>query len=355
MRLARFLTPALVILLGASGVLAAPDVTSVSSASLLDGAVFTLDGGGFGAKEHDAPLKWDDFTGGNPGDVVSGWHTESHVAGYEPRYSTERTRVPGGQSSFQEFFAGPEGNQYNSTLGFCEQQIGRIYISGWFYNETGGGPSRNVKILALRGGRPGMWSLPNGRMDLYPSTSSGHAYVADCSGTERGDDWSLHGDIYSGAWHRLEVWFDIGTPTGGGEFMIWRDLNVWASVDGTFIDDPSCMLTNIYFMSYFAVDTNDASMDWYWDEIYVDDTPARVEIGDAPTWDACEHREIQVPQSWSADRITVAANQGSLPAGSQLYLYVVDANGVTNAEGFPVSFQAGADPGPPGPPGQPHR
>jgi hypothetical protein len=73
---------------------------------------------------------------------------------------------------------------------------------------------------------------------------------------------------------------------------------------------------------------------WY-DDIYMQfGSQARVEIGDKSTWNSCTYREIQVPTSWTSDKITITSNTGSFPAGSSAYLYVVDSNGLVNSNGY---------------------
>ncbi|MCD6288604.1 MAG: hypothetical protein J7M12_05765, partial [Candidatus Hydrogenedentes bacterium] len=60
--------------------------------------------------------------------------------------------------------------------------------------------------------------------------------------------------------------------------------------------------------------------------------------GNASTWSACTHREIQIPTAWSNDTITFTVNQGSFPYGTA-YLYVVDSTGAWNENGYPITFE----------------
>lgn len=75
-------------------------------------------------------------------------------------------------------------------------------------------------------------------------------------------------------------------------------------------------------------------MEYSIDDVYVDYTWARVEIGDAPTWVSCTRREIQIPSAWSNASITVTVNQGAFQNLGGAYLYVVDANGDVNQNGY---------------------
>jgi hypothetical protein len=73
----------------------------------------------------------------------------------------------------------------------------------------------------------------------------------------------------------------------------------------------------------------------YYDDVYIDNTLARVEIGDAPDYASATHREIQIPSSWSDGHIEATLHLGSFPATAGLYLYVVDAEGRVSP-GFPL-------------------
>ena len=77
----------------------------------------------------------------------------------------------------------------------------------------------------------------------------------------------------------------------------------------------------------------------YWDNVYIDTTQARVEIGDAPIYTNTSHREIQIPIVWSSNSITITTQLGSFISGQTAYFYVFDANGNVNANGFPVTIE----------------
>jgi len=85
-----------------------------------------------------------------------------------------------------------------------------------------------------------------------------------------------------------------------------------------------------------------------YDEVYYDFTRARIEIGDAPTWDECSVRELQIPISWTDTTITLAVNQGVFANGASGFLYVVGTDGSVNSRGYPIVFgESGSPPKPP--------
>lgn len=75
----------------------------------------------------------------------------------------------------------------------------------------------------------------------------------------------------------------------------------------------------------------------YWDDVYIDNSWARVEIGDQQIYDECTHREMQIPTSWSNNSIEISINQGAFQDGGMVYLFVVDEDG-TPSEGYPIKI-----------------
>ena len=93
-------------------------------------------------------------------------------------------------------------------------------------------------------------------------------------------------------------------------------------------------------MSIQGVADNDASFPttntFGLDDIYVDNTWARVMIGNAPTWAASTVHDIEIPTAWSGNSISVVLHNDSLPNFSGAYLYVFDSNGSVNQNGYPL-------------------
>lgn len=350
---------------GTGAAFAQPGVVSVTGTVQNRGSI-TIQGTGFGVKSTAAPFRWDDFDSGLlgarlPDQSSGGWTTSATQAGKEPRYSNTHVRRTGTLSAYQNF----TGGNYNSTISLQNAFDGQIYLSGWFYRTASGAPSRNFKWIQLRPGplEVASWEF---RQDCYPSSNSGHIYVSNCAGgTITGCDdevgipgytagncnmyYGMSGDLFAGAWHRYEVWLTQGTQgQSNGNVRISLDGAPWMTMSGPF-DPTGCHFRNMWLGFYFATDTGTPvpSMETWWDELYVDFTQARVELGNASTWAACTHREIQVPTAWSSTTISCAVNQGTFAAGQQVWAYVVDANGVANSQGYPVTFSGTFSDAPP--------
>ncbi len=332
---------------------AAPVVAQVSG-TMSDKTSVSISGSGFGTKSQAAPHKWDDFENGTAGAPLNGWYLSSTLGdGYVASYSTTRVRAAGRKSAYQNFTNG----NYNSVMALTDQSPGfkTIYISGWFYREIGGAPSRNVKTWGLRGGPGFSEYAPNIRMDQYPGQGSGQIATLEASngvcnspdqaGTVVKNDWGIGDNLFPNAWHRFEVWVDTDSAGSNGEYTIWVDGVVRASVKGQIVAHD-CAFPMVMLQNYYATDTGSPTpwMRHYWDEVYIDRTRARIEIGNASTWAASTHREIQVPTAWSSNSITFKANQGSFSAGETAYLYVIDSAGVPSA-GYPITIGSGGSGG----------
>jgi hypothetical protein len=78
----------------------------------------------------------------------------------------------------------------------------------------------------------------------------------------------------------------------------------------------------------------------YFAGIYMDNTHARVMIGDDQNYDSCTVMEPQPPLAWSNSTIAVKFNQGSLSDGTTVYLFVFDSNNNHNVNGYPVEIKS---------------
>jgi len=321
-----------------------PSISSVSDTTPTHGQSITITGSNFGSKTTAAPYKYDDFEGGTLGARVgNGWYTSSNLSDGWPIYSDAHARASG---IAEETAYLQHDRAYNSTIGVTglNWDYGQeAYLSCWYYCTTAGAQSRNFKILAFRGGGAGNWDGPDFRADMYPNQPGGHAYVARPDKSLIVQDWGLGGHLLEDGWHRVELFMHTGTSNNSdndGVCLGWRDLNEWWTLENFEFDFSTQNYDNIYFAAYFARDdgTPTPQMWWYWDEIYIDTTRARVEIGNASTWSACTHREIQIPSAWSGSSITVTVNQGSFADSSGAYLYVVDSDGNVNSNGYSITF-----------------
>lgn len=76
---------------------------------------------------------------------------------------------------------------------------------------------------------------------------------------------------------------------------------------------------------------------WSCDDVYLDNSWARVMVGNASTLIDSHHIEPQIPSAWSDTEIVATVNRGTFNAGDTAYLFVVDANGSVS-NGHQITF-----------------
>ncbi|OGI43763.1 MAG: hypothetical protein A2150_07760 [Candidatus Muproteobacteria bacterium RBG_16_64_11] len=325
---------------------AQPQVTGISG-SLTQQGMVTVIGSGFGTKANASPFSWDDFEGG-----IVGADLGSPVIG--PAW-TFLSQSPNPSYTDIRAHSGSKGaliqwkNYSISAFGWTGQgPYNQMYISFWRYMDPQD-PSAvpvNHKILYLYppSGTTGqdfmvgavMASWDQWRYAVQSQPSSGWVLP---NGTP--NNWAQ--TIQK--WQRWEVFVKMDNPytASNGEIRGWINGQPTVDVTGINLSDIPTEWMDFRIGHLFQGYHPGGSDRSFFDDVYVDTTPARVEIGNAPTWSACTHREIQIPAAWSDSSINAAVNAGSFACGQQVYLYVVDADGNVNANGFPVTLCAGAD------------
>jgi hypothetical protein len=73
------------------------------------------------------------------------------------------------------------------------------------------------------------------------------------------------------------------------------------------------------------------------DNVYIDTTLSRVEIGNESVYSNCTHREIQIPSAWSTTSLSATINIGSFGATDTAYLFVIDSDGNVSS-GYEITF-----------------
>jgi hypothetical protein len=76
---------------------------------------------------------------------------------------------------------------------------------------------------------------------------------------------------------------------------------------------------------------------WYYDDVYIDYTLARVVLGNASEYSNCTHLEMQLPISWNNGSIRIDINKGSFDEDDDIYLFVIDEDNTPSA-GYPIDL-----------------
>jgi hypothetical protein len=349
-----------------SPVPAEPVVSGVSG-NVTDGATVTISGSQFGYHSHNglAPSRnfdvvpggsgylcswWDDFdaftavTGGeNPMDnfynFTSGGQNWVHISTSEARgtrslYST----ADGGGAKVRP---GPEWNHVDPF-----DNNGVWYWSMWMFFPA------NWNSVS-----PDQWKLVRffdsvAGHDYYPginqSQDLGHHSDAVCSSCI-GNTVNffnmmdtVQGAPFRGDWHRIEIL----TDTGSDELLYYVDGHLYYDGNAQFGSNCFPSTWQNSWMEFFSIDEVHHPYQYnvgYYDDIYANNTWARVEICQTNEFTVNSSRKLvknlQLPQSWSAGSITVELDLEGLSGTA--YLFVVDADGNHNAGGFPVEIGGG--------------
>jgi hypothetical protein len=352
----------------------APLVTGVTG-TLQAGATLSIAGSGFGLKTVAAPLKFDNFESGAPGSTIgNGWarsaSANSPGTPHPPDYSTAVLRPNSTRSvrcRFDEATAPPgcdtaeDGCQYESSFGVSGNpaQTGYtpgvtlpvLYLDAWMYYATATPAPRNFKPFRIHTNT----YTPNLYYGMWCPASSDGSIVGASGGIDGQwlpDPPKIGSAYYSGNWRHLQFYIVESSPNvKDGTVLLTVDNVLKVNRVRNFMTRTSSgSHYDTFWIGNYAGHGQDAQCAGspgntyvYWDDAYVDTTRAHVEIGDAPTYSACTHREIQVPTLWTPAAIAIKANPGSFASLANMYLYVIDRNGAVNSTGYRLVTGGGGD------------
>lgn len=312
----------------------AQSVSSVSG-TLTHGSSVTISGSSFGTGS--APLKYDDFQsvtlGANITTSSASGPAWSNNGGGSQQFNpvASATLLRSGtpftrnmQSHWQPSGSGAD----SSNVSLTGQTLSVLYLDFWLYNDWSGAGSlggENVKHVRLHqasAGNPNLGLTDEGPVPGTFYACAGDSRFADtptCSGYT--DTTAMYG-----AWIHVQWLLD---PMGGGSNL----GKVRTYVNGTLTinrDDVYLLNTGftswpeVYVGNYVRTADYTGNVYAYWENFYIGQTWARVEICDSST-KAGAHCEIQIPSAWADTSITATLNRGSFAALSSLYLFVCNS------------------------------
>lgn len=313
---------------------------------LSNGASYTLCGSGFGTKPAAAPILYDDFEGGARDELLVGWNHYGN-SDVVPVYGDQHS-WGGAQSAFIDLPAGTYANgAYLSGLALTE-----VYFSYRVFVVDGGGTPTDPPQVKM--GR-----VTSAAIDVLHGSPN---IVMGVVGTfaEGTGNWSQGGSevpetFYGerpqvGEWARVEHYLRLSNPPGAANGKRWAKFNLrggmtysqfpgghFADPYGTGVDpdaydgaelvtlttDADDVVLNNVLIPFFTRPEQLISL-WV-DEVFVDSTQARVELGDAPAWGDCADRSPQPATAWSDGAVTIELNQGRL--SGEAYAFVVTTEG----------------------------
>lgn len=314
------------------------------------GNTLTIMGNSFGQKPNAAPRYWADFEAGiQPRDL-----------GQAATWDDLRGELSAAKNRVRSTSA--LRSDVSSTSGSHGPIIRRMNSDKWYiflkrYYDfdiaTNQGPiGFNLKTIRFWPEKMG-GSLPYGN-NIYinyqgrEQLGNGRAYNEYT--TIDGPEWFRNVAPYRwGKWQSEEVIYESGgIDTQDGTFDWIRDgILVWNDRKWRMRTNERPNNYQQIFLDQVSNGTGPGPLWIYYDDIYMDDTWARVMLCDNANWTHCRQKEIQIPSAWSDGRIEFVLNLGDFDTASQsLFLYVVTAEGTVNHRGMLVS-QCNHCPAPP--------
>ncbi|NTW27424.1 MAG: hypothetical protein HGA36_03800 [Candidatus Moranbacteria bacterium] len=329
---------------------AAPSITSAT----INAGTLSIIGTNLGTKTTPAPVLWDNFNAETSGNIINtnGWIPD---AGNSPVYSS--IRAHSGSVSALTQFVGVDN--YSSITRHPIGNLSTIYYSFWVYVErVGGVASRNIKLtrVSSSGGTDLIHSTPNiGATVFYDAVSPAY-YIQSGTGTDVTyyDPRDINAPSDVGRWAKMEFYIKLSSTPGAadGEIQTFMDgYQIRNSVgDVTLGISPNGTTFQNLTLSFYVA--HDVGGDYYIynDDIYLDNTRARVELCPNVAWATRGQCETQIPSAWNAGQITANFNDGALLGGVNAYVYVVDENGNVNADGYAITLPGVLDATPPSAP-----
>ncbi|MFA6392255.1 MAG: MopE-related protein, partial [Patescibacteria group bacterium] len=362
-------------------------ITSVSDATVSNGQSITVSGNNFGSKTSVSgivgpPVLWDNFEDGVNGELVQ------VTAEKWDRVRSDNTTGP---RYYAGAIDGSLGVRTGSGIGggntrtlMEDDEYRYLYLDYYIraYKDTGlkQRSSKQVMIWSANvgisedGPNTAFWQITQGGEEP-PFAFSQYTCGNDPWIITYGNGWGV--DEFTTARHvQIEYRQPSAIGVNDGHARIWYDGVLVA--DEMPFGSPSCdpeknYLDNLFIGHYQDVDsaispiymwiscpghercgecppeaTSGCSVDnpdwlparqdeFFYDNIYIDKSIARVELGNAPTYAGSTRRDVQIPTAWGST-IQITINKGSFTSGQTAYLYVTDNNGNVNSTGYAVTI-----------------
>jgi len=318
---------------------AAPSV-SLTNGTLSNGNTIAISGSFFGNKASPAPVIFDDMEGGN---LSNKWTKTGSI-----QINSDNNRHSNSQYNGRNDFGSSGGSSKgyftggsNSKKWFCQYWF--KLSTNWHWGTTGYGGGddalTNIKIVRI-------WDSGSDALNwvtafqLWSGSNTIISKVSPLSTAYYSKLIRPKDDITVNTWHNFQFEYsDSSIGETDGVFRAWYNGKVIYNISG--IMTRNSQNTNykrpLVLGFYNSWGRAASSTYFYIDDAYIDNTWARVEIGDNATYDNCTHREVQIPSAWSDSSIEITFSQGSFNNGDQAYLFVVDDAG-NKSSGFPITI-----------------
>jgi hypothetical protein len=313
--------------------LAAPVVSGISG-SIANGQQVQISGSGFGQKSPAKPYLWAPFeNSANPSSlgIVTSWDGIQSM-GYAPGEGFNGTGALKATDNSGVWTAnvvsqGFGWNDYGRKMYLFRRVKQNFSVAGMNW--------KIIRIWPASGNQPNWFmQIGNGELAVSPPIDSygyPHNDLTVAQGTPN-------------VWKTEEFLTKSNSASGVSDAEFYHYVHgalVGVMTSGLrFKDDGTAPMAMAYPVHGVQANTGFPSNYRHWtDDVYMDNTWARVIVGDAPSLANCTRLDIQIPFAWSGDQIGITLNLESIPGGQPRYLFVVDANGARSS-GYPLGNEA---------------
>ncbi|BCA79506.1 hypothetical protein [Desulfuromonas sp. AOP6] len=324
---------------------AAPTVNAVNSVT---NSSLVIQGAGFGIKVPAEPLLWENFERGVDGSFLATdpkWKNYSMNA-TNPKYSAAMVYSGNLAGHGRAFPNSPApGNEEDCSAYFTFDGQDALYASYYSYVKLGG-PFQGTGKFARFNSQSAYTGVPS---FITQTTAAAYSYPTINTGSGGPTFHNIGFKMAQNKWNRMEMFEFLSTPGGAKNGIVELNENngpnlIPASFDGITRASGISSKLNIFLLPLMWANlTGENYADMYVDDVYIDITRARVEIGNAINWHDCTTREVQIPSAWTNNSITVSLNLGRLKEDEKKFLFVVDSNGDMNTIGFPVTINGSGE------------
>ena len=313
---------------------AAPSIDSTIG-DVEHGLSLTLNGSNFGTKTTAAPLVWDNFESGTDGNNIDGanpdigaaWGTV-HGTGVYSNTQTADNSLMAAMIRWVDPDEQQDIYQSLSTTG--------VYIRYERYMIPSDESITNCNVKQYYLTNFATEYADGTGMTLVPGGGSSWAYY-DQSGDAGHTLYyspTLTFSSTNNGWHTWEFYnqYDIPYSADNGVVKAWVDGVQYLNNTTYDHSRQQTWFTGIELGEMYQQNQNpdlSASSTCYvfYDNVYIDNTQSRVEIGNASTYADCSNREIQIPHHWSDSAVGITVNQGSFATDDEVYIWVIDSDG----------------------------
>lgn len=301
--------------------------------------------GTFPAKANAAPVYFDNYNGRANGTLATSIGLKNLQGdGTTPQVSNTRSFT--GTKSLRVDYSTASGSFF-PRIGIDGLSANQVYISAHIYWEryvTGAANSFIFK-LCRAGSNDSYTGAPRFYETVFANHTTGAITTTDRGYVQSNSNAVLVTTLNKGpnrdSWSRTEYYYRLSTPgVSDGVFQTSVDNVRNANVTNALTRIAGDSNTINWVISPFdGLDTKgiDNAYYLYVDNLYIDTTQVRVEVGDAPTLAACTNKLCAIPSFWSTSKIVATVDTSIWPVGTALYAFVIDENGNQVASSYAMT------------------